>query len=791
MTSHGNVRVAVALLSSALLSSGGERASLPPPSPPGWRLVWRDEFDGPGLDTTNWAPEIGGDGWGNAELEFYTDRRDNMRVEAGQLIIEARREKTGGRDYTSARLKTRVAAGRAWRYGRIEARIQIPRGQGVWPAFWLLGDNCARVGWPGCGEIDIMENIGREPRTVHGTVHGPGYSGAHGVSSAHMLADRAFADDWHVFAVEWEPDAIRWYVDDSLYKTVTPRDLPGQWVFDHPFFIILNVAVGGNWPGDPDSSTVFPQAMRVDYVRVYEKASGPAGAADVWTTHGLDNVLRDARPPPDAPDAIRLTAARGETESAQIVVRVRGGCVDSVRAEPSPLRDRDGRELGANAARADWVGYVHLTRNSDRTPDAELVRRAPGDFPDPLLEDPIVKLCPDSSQPVLVRVAVPRTAATGHYQGTVALRAGATLIRAVPLTIDVVPVTLPGSPTLRVTNWFSAQAIAAQGHVEEWSEEHWNLLRAYADDMRAHGQTMFQTDLDLVLVSQAPGGDYRLDYSRFDRWARLFRSRGLRDMELMHLGRRTEPWAWTNPFEASPRAAGVPLETFLRDLQRHLVERSWIDQAFLHIADEPVPENVESWRALSRRAHAAAPRLKRIEAIQVADLAGDLEIWVVEESVLDRWYDSTYRARQRSGRMELWLYTSWLPQGAYPNRLIDYPLLKTRLLPWVARRYDLSGFLHWGLNQWPSDVDPNKGLFAPGDDFIVYPGRHGPRSSLRWEAFRDGVEDYALFTMWLKRDPRAARAALEEVVPSFTTYPRDPGTLFAVRRRALSALASK
>ena len=263
-----NVRGAVALVSSALLSSGGERVSLPPPSPPGWRLVWRDEFDGPGLDTTNWAPEIGGDGWGNAELEFYTDRHENAHVEAGQLIIEARREEFGGRHYTSARLKTRGGARRAWRYGRIEARIRIPRGQGLWPAFWLLGDNCARVGWPGCGEIDIMENIGREPRTVHGTVHGPGYAGAHGVSSAHMLADRAFADDWHVFAVEWEPDAIRWYVDDSLYKTVTPRDLPGQWVFDHPFFIILNVAVGGDWPGSPDATSVFPQTMLVDYVRV-------------------------------------------------------------------------------------------------------------------------------------------------------------------------------------------------------------------------------------------------------------------------------------------------------------------------------------------------------------------------------------------------------------------------------------------------------------------------------------------------------------------------------------------
>jgi beta-glucanase (GH16 family) len=792
--------------STALLACSGARNPEAAPAPPAWQIVWHDEFDEPTLDTAMWAQETGGDGWGNAELEFYTDHGANARVENGQLVLEARRESLGGRNYTSARLKTRIDAGGAWRYGRIEARIQIPRGQGLWPAFWMLGDNCPQVGWPGCGEIDIMENIGKEPRLVHGTVHGPGYSGAQGVTSSFSLTSGAFADDFHVFAVEWEPDTIRWYVDDSLYRTITPGSLPGRWVYDHPFFIILNVAVGGYWPGGPDSTTVFPQTMRVDYVRVYQRAAA-AAAADVWTTHALENVFRDARPPPDAPAAIRLMAARGETESAQVVVRARGPCLDSVRIEPSALVDQRGRTLGGgergvSAVRADWVGYVRLTKNSDHTPETELARRAPNDFPDPLLEDAAVRVCPDSTQPALVRVAVPRTAAPGRYGGALEVRAGANLLRTVPVTVDVMRVTLPSFPALRLTNWFSRQAIAAHHHVEEWSEAHWQLLRAYADDMRAHGQTMFETDLDLIGVSRAAGGSFTFDYRRFDRWVELFRSAGLRDIELMHLGRRREPWAWTNPFEPIPRrapiagttdSADVPLEVFLKSLERHLERRGWIAQAFMHIADEPVPENVASWRALSRRAHAAAPRLKRIEAIQVPDLSGDLEIWVVVEDVLDRWYDSTYRARQQAGGMALWSYTSWLPQGAYANRLIDYPLVKTRLLPWVARRYDVSGFLHWGLNQWPAGdpVDPNKGLFAPGDDFIVYPGRHGPRSSLRWEAFRDGVEDYGLFTLWLRRDPRSARAALLKVVPAFTTYPRDPAILLAAHRQALSALARK
>jgi len=238
-------------------------------TPPAWLLVWHDEFDGAVLDTTKWVRETGGNGWGNAELEFYTDRVENARLENGYLVIEARHEPFGNQAYTSARLKTQGLG--AWKYGRIEARIQIPRGQGLWPAFWMLGDDIAQVGWPTCGEIDIMENIGKEPRTVHGTVHGPNYSGANGNSSAYALTSGAFADSFHVFAIEWQPTVIQWFVDGTLYKTVLPGDLPGRWVYDHPFFILLNVAVGGYWPGNPDSTTVFPQTMRVDYVRVYQR----------------------------------------------------------------------------------------------------------------------------------------------------------------------------------------------------------------------------------------------------------------------------------------------------------------------------------------------------------------------------------------------------------------------------------------------------------------------------------------------------------------------------------------
>jgi len=251
-----------------------------------WTLAWSDEFNGPAgsaVDGTKWVAEVGNgsNGWGNHQLEYNTNSTRNASMDgAGNLVITAIKESLGKRyrcwygecQYTSARLKTQGRFEQA--YGRFEARIRVPYGQGIWPAFWMLGDNIDTARWPNCGEIDIMENIGREPAIVHGTLHGPGYSGAQGVGAAYTLATGArFSDDFHTFAVEWEPNVVRWYVDGQLYQTRTPADLPAgaQWVFDHPFFMILNVAVGGQWPGSPDATTVFPQTMHVDYVRVYRR----------------------------------------------------------------------------------------------------------------------------------------------------------------------------------------------------------------------------------------------------------------------------------------------------------------------------------------------------------------------------------------------------------------------------------------------------------------------------------------------------------------------------------------
>lgn len=244
-----------------------------------YQLVWSDEFggaNGSAPDATKWAIQTGGDGWGNHELEYYTARPSNVQVADGNLVITAVKEEYTGADnvtrhFTSARLQTKGLFSQ--QYGKFEARIKIPRGQGMWPAFWMLGNNIDTVQWPACGEIDIMENIGREPSMVHGTLHAPGYT-PEGVSASYILPKgQAFADDFHTFAVEWEPQQIRFYVDGNLYATQTPATAPpnSPWPFQQPFFILLNLAVGGDWPGNPDDTTQFPQQMLVDYVRVYQK----------------------------------------------------------------------------------------------------------------------------------------------------------------------------------------------------------------------------------------------------------------------------------------------------------------------------------------------------------------------------------------------------------------------------------------------------------------------------------------------------------------------------------------
>ena len=243
---------------------------------PGWVLTWSDEFNGPNgsaVDSTKWVYDTGGGGWGNNELETYTSGTANAVIQGGNLVITAT---TGGASgYTSARLKTLGKFSQ--QYGRFEARIQMPEGQGLWPAFWMMGADINTVNWPSCGEIDVMENIGKEPSINHGSLHMPATGGTTDdqLTGMYTLSGGAkLGDSFHTYAVEWTSSTITFYVDDMLYETQTQQGASGRtWEFNKPFFILLNVAVGGTWPGSPDSTTTFPQTMKVDWVRAYQPAN--------------------------------------------------------------------------------------------------------------------------------------------------------------------------------------------------------------------------------------------------------------------------------------------------------------------------------------------------------------------------------------------------------------------------------------------------------------------------------------------------------------------------------------
>jgi len=283
----GNIRVlticfSLMVLNSNCKSNGSEPIEDPGindtiPEVPGWTLVWNDEFDGPKIDKNKWEHEVNATGGGNNELQYYTSRDINSYIENGKLVIQGLKETftgpEGTRDYTSARLRTLNKGD--WKYGRLEIKALLPYGQGIWPAIWMLPTDWVYGGWAASGEIDIMEMVGHENNTVHGTLHyGGNWPDNVQSGTSFILGEGTFSGDFHIFTIEWEDGEIRWYVDGIHYQTQTQwhssdHGFPAP--FDQRFHLLLNVAIGGNWPGSPDATTVFPQEMLVDYVRVYEK----------------------------------------------------------------------------------------------------------------------------------------------------------------------------------------------------------------------------------------------------------------------------------------------------------------------------------------------------------------------------------------------------------------------------------------------------------------------------------------------------------------------------------------
>jgi len=542
-----------------------------------------------------------------------------------------------------------------------------------------------------------------------------------------------------------------------------------------------------------------------------------SGDFSLWAVDPLVKVFPDtvAKKPLEK---VELFAGANEYVSGQVAVRASGE-LRGLTCEWGELRNRaEGTVIPPESLRWRFVGFIPIKRNTPNTPESNLVRRAPCEIPDPLLEERKMDLPAGRTQPIWLTVYVPRDARPGDYEGRFTVKAGGTS-HSVAVSLKVYPFVLPDERHLWVTNWFSPERIAKFHNVKRWSEEHWALLERYAKDMAEHRQTVVLTPLSLIKVTREADGGLSFDYTNFDRWVRLFEKAGVCGrIEISHVSRHGRGGWGSKEFvftkvsaldKATGKQVSLPpekgLAPLLRDLQAHLEARGWLDRAMIHIGDEPSLRNIESWREKSRFVHRAAPKLRRLDAIESRDFGGDLEIWVPKLNYLPEWLNQ-YRRAQRSGG-ELWFYTCLHPQGYFPNRLLDYPLVGTRILHWINWEYDLDGFLHWGWNFWTSKSlsEPHPTL-PPGDNCIVYPGKNGPLDSIRWEMMREGLQDYEEFRLLAEKtkhviaklgkaaeglSPRQRSDEIcRRIVRSFTDYEKDPAAFRAARRMLLEEIAA-
>jgi hypothetical protein len=532
-------------------------------------------------------------------------------------------------------------------------------------------------------------------------------------------------------------------------------------------------------------------------------------AADVaiWAVDPHDKVFRDT-PPAETANVVKLRAARNEYEPGQFAFRSQQALRDVSVEVTELVHTSAAAKIGDEAIQCNFVGFIPLQKN---TPRSELlhVRAAPCEVPDPLLDAPTIDVQANSTQPVWVTVRVPAEAKPGEYRGEITLVTD-NLRKVLPIDLTVDPFTLPEERHLLVTNWFRVSSIADAHGVELWSESFWQILNRYAQNLAAHRQNVTLVPWTLVEITREPNGSFSYDYGRFDRFVELFEKAGAADcIEISHVGHfGTGGWSGKEivlrKATATERNNGERLSLepdqgllpFLADLQRHLDERGWLEKSVIHVADEPSINNVQSWREASRIVHQAAPRLRRIDAIEGTDFSGALEVWVPKLSHFDRWRDA-YDARRGYG--EFWYYVCCHPYGnVYPNRFLDYPTTCVRVLHWINFAADLSGYLHWGLNSWGDEPfgTPREQL-PPGDTHAIYPGTEGPLNSIRWEIQRESLEDFEylhLLTVKTDRlkqtlgpaadwiDPaRRAKELCRRVVPAISNTETDPVRIMATR----------
>ncbi len=530
----------------------------------------------------------------------------------------------------------------------------------------------------------------------------------------------------------------------------------------------------------------------------------------IWWVDSLEKVFRDANPLAEMGEGL-AEAARNEVVSLQFVIlsdRPRRGVTIDITAP-----ENDKASLPPPRWRA--VGYVPVKQNTPATPEEELVKKTPGLFPDPLLEMGSLELTPDRAQPIWLTLHIPPTAKPGEYRGSVVVADGLEKIE-LPYRVTVYSATLPEKRSLLVTNWFWADERISSllGAGPEFSDSWWRMIESFLHSQWRHRQNVFwMPTYAWVCEYSAQGGQLKLDFSRFDRWCALLSSLGdnfcfegpfitLRDgydsiFEIpvpIVVDERVE----IRRLPCSDPRVEPFLCQFLREYSRHLEARGLCGRVFLHIGDEPHGHQMPDYNLLAGYIKKYAPELPIMEALDVAGNTYEsfeaIDIWVLQLSRFDQQLDMI-EERRSSGKSS-WLYTCLYPTGRYPNRFIDYSLLKTRLLHWINYRWNFPGYLHWGWNLWTSkplsELEPewyDGHTLPPGDAYLVYPGRDGVLDSLRSEQMLEGIQDYELLKLLEEKKPEMAQAIAAEAMSTFTDYVRDPAVFRRLRSRLLKALS--
>jgi hypothetical protein len=559
-------------------------------------------------------------------------------------------------------------------------------------------------------------------------------------------------------------------------------------------------------------------------------------AVELWVTHSLEKVFPDTLKPPRAGERVALKAARNETEDAQIMLRVpRGTEIARARYAFSDLAGPSGAKIAKKQLSAWWVWYTYVLHNPPQNHDpASYLRQAPAFFPDGFLEPPEIALREGWTHPLWVSVAVPKGTPAGEYSGTVTLELevlrGETLRFEVPITVTVWPFTLPDEFHLHHTEWSFPELLARYYHLEPWSEGHWRWLEKVAADMARHKQDMILTSFPtLVKVTQSSGGKLGYDFSLLDRWVRMHRKAGITWIEGGHVAGRKGGWTSDIVWRRFPiqREDGSQVDTaalsedewepyleqFLKAVHAHLRRRGWADRYVQHVADEPIPQNEASWCHRAQKVKEWLPEVPRIDAVMSGGLEGYVDIRVPQ-------IHETGPEVPRHAGEEMWSYVCLSPQGQYPNRFLDYPSIRNRIIFWLSWSLGLKGFLHWGYNYWgkwqqvwvdvpispwmdatgASHYVADQNPLPAGDPFLVYPGRERICSSIRWEVIRKGFEDYEYLYMLeqaaAKSKSRAATAARKllarvkaDIAPDPLAHTRDDAALLGVREEAGALLA--